>query len=132
MLRDQLLQKLTVKSEVFELESFKNLGLENANVRLKELTISETKEFNNKLKSKNQDEAFLYACSCSMVEPTFFTDEELKGLNNQALTIVNEVISLIPIIGKTEEEKKKYYEIINEVAESENKEQLTEEEIEKK
>lgn len=132
MNRQDLISRLTVKTETFELESLKSLGLEDAKATLKELTIAETKEFNNKLREKGQDEAFLYACRCSMVEPVFFTDEELKTFSNHVTVIMNEIITLIPLIGKTQEEKAKYKELMEKVAKSEDREELTEEELEKK
>lgn len=132
MNRQDLINRLTVKTETFELESIKSLGLEDAKATLKELTIAETKEFNNKLREKGQDEAFLYACRCSMVEPAFFTDDQLKTFSNYATVIINEVITLIPLIGKTQEEKAKYKELMEKVAKSEDREELTEEELEKK
>lgn len=132
MNRQDLINRLTVKTETFELKSIKSLGLEDAKATLKELTIAETKEFNNKLREKGQDEAFLYACRCSMVEPAFFTDDQLKTFSNYATVIINEVITLIPLIGKTQEEKAKYKELMEKVAKSEDREELTEEELEKK
>lgn len=132
MNRQDLINRLTVKTETFELESIKSLGLEDAKATLKELTIAETKEFNNKLREKGQDEAFLYACRCSMVEPAFFTDDQLKTFSNYATVIINEIITIIPLIGKTQEEKAKYKELMEKVAKSEDREELTEEELEKK
>lgn len=132
MNRQDLISRLTVKTETFELESLKSLGLEDAKATLKELTIAETKEFNNKLREKGQDEAFLYACRCSMIEPAFFTDEELKTFSNHVTVIMNEIITFIPLIGKTQEEKAKYKELMEKVAKSEDREELTEEELEKK
>lgn len=131
MLKQDLLNALTVKTEVFEFKSLKALGVANANITQRELTVSETEQF-NKMRENNAQKAFLYACRCSCVEPEFFTDEELKKLSNQATLVVNEMITNISLIGKTEEEKKKYYELLEKVANSEEKEEPTKEELEKK
>lgn len=131
--REQLLKVLTVKTEVFELESLKFLGLEDSEVTLKELTMSETKEYNKIKENKTLDEALLYACRCSMIEPPFFTDEELKVLNKEAQYIINDVSNKIPLIGKSEEEKEKYYKLLEELSKDEiKKEEPTKEVLEKK
>ncbi len=132
MKREDLLKALTVKTESFELESLKALGFQDAKVTLRELTISQTKEFNKLATTTNGDEAFIYACRQSMIEPEFFTEEELKTLNKEANTIINEVLRLMPLIGKSPEEKEKYNQLIEKITKEEEKQELSKEDLEKK
>lgn len=127
--RKDFLKILTVKTEEIEVES-----LGGAKVLIKELTIAETKEFNNIARdtTKKQNEAAYYACKCCMVEPAYFTDEELKTLNKEAEAVIMEIYSKIPLIGKTKEEKEKYYKMIEKIMSNETKEETKEESKETK
>lgn len=134
--KQELLKLSTVKSEEVELETLKELGAKDCKATIRQLTIEETNNYSKITNTKedgSQIKAIKYACQCSMVEPSFFTDEELEQLNTAGYAVMMEVHSLIPLIGKTKKEKEQYYkkleEEINKVVE---KEEESEEEVEKK
>lgn len=108
--------------------TFKPLSLGgDIEVTIRELTISETQEFMRKREEETQQEAINYAVSCSMIEPTFFTPEQLKELNSVGFSLINEIFSEIAVIGKTKKERTEYFEklekLIKEKAESTEKEE---------
>lgn len=125
--RNELLKQITVKQEVFEVPSWNN-----AEVTMRQLTIAETTKYIQMIKDKKPiEDAIKYACQCSMIEPKFFTDEELKNLNQEGIMGINEIFANIPTIGKSKEEKEKILNQLNDTSKTPVKE-LTKEEEEKK
>lgn len=104
-------------------------------IKIRELTIAESEEFRNIFndKTKTQRDAMFYAVKCAMVEPVFFSDEELEKLNITGLNLIQEIYGEIPLIGKTKKERDDYFKKIKETIEknsSESKDEI--EEAEKK
>lgn len=125
--RNELLKQITVKQEVFEVPSWNN-----AEVTMRQLTIAETTKYIQMIKDKKPiEDAIKYACQCSMIEPEFFSDEELKNLNQEGIMGINEIFANIPTIGKTKEEKEKILNQLSDTPKTPVKE-LTKEEEEKK
>ena len=59
------------------------------------------------------------------------TENTNSKFPKEADVVISEIYSLIPLIGKTEEEKKKYYELIEKLN-KEEKEEASKEDLEKK
>ena len=77
--REEFLKLASVKTSTFKVPS-----LNNYEILMKELTIAESNEFREIMSDENKKpiDAIMFACRCSCVEPTFFTDEELKKLRS--------------------------------------------------
>lgn len=86
--------------------------------------------------SSAQDDVVFYAVKCAMVEPTFFTDDELKKLNTTGRNLIYEIYGELPLIGKTKKEREEYLQRLEDLAkkieENKEKESLSEDEKEKK
>lgn len=104
--------------------------IDGLTVTLKELTIKEHIEFQKKLEKCKDDktEALYYALKCAMVEPLFFTDEELKVLSSVGEAFIYEAFGELPLIGKSEEEREVYQNQVKEYTEELEKETKTEDE----
>ncbi|WP_419767241.1 hypothetical protein [Arcobacter sp.] len=100
--------------------------------KIRQLLISEVEIVEKLMREKKQKEAVHYAVECSMVEPTFFTDEELKKLNSVGQALIFEIYSEIPMIGKSKKEKEDYKKQLEIQIKETAKKQLSEEDIEKK
>lgn len=100
-------------------------------ITIRELTVFENAEHRKLLDDKNvKDEvAINYAVKCSMVDPIFFSDEELKQLSQQGQFLINEIYMEIPLIGKTKEEREAYFKAIQEHAQNNDE---SEEDLRKK
>lgn len=82
---------------------------------------------------KTQKDFIFYSVKCAMVNPTFFTDEELKNINSTGLNLIEEIYQELPTIGMSEKERANYFKRIKEIAEEiVSKEKISEEEIKKK
>ena len=123
---EEVTKRACIKQEVFKVLSW------DGEVIVRQLTIEENEQAQklNKNGATEQD-MFYFLAKCTMVEPTFFTDEALKNLNIKGRNGLMEIVANIPLIGMTDLEKEKYYEKINNPLET-PKENLTEEQIEKK
>ncbi len=109
--------------------TFKPLALGgDIEITIRELTISETQEFMRKREEGTQQDAINYAVSCSMVEPTFFTEEQLKDLNAVGFSLIQEIFSEIAVIGKTKKERAEHFakleKIIKEKQDSSQEEEV--------
>lgn len=87
-------------------------------ISIRELNINEVSEFRKIIsdESATQNDAMFYAVKCAMVEPEFFSDEQLKELNATGLALIQEVFNEIPLIGKTKKEREKYFKTIEDLA----------------
>ena len=108
----------------------KTLGGETE-IKIRELTISENQEFRKILRdeSKLENDAMFYAVKCAMVEPKFFSDEEVEKLNVVGFNLIREVFEEIPLIGKTKKEREEYIKTIEKIIKQsqENQEEISEE-----
>lgn len=131
MNRSEFLKALTVKQDTIKLET---LDIE---VTVRELTLNESakvEEVRKKVISgelTNQD-LFIETCRYAMVEPEFFSDEELKGLSKSGITILAEIFMRLPEIGMTEEQKVIYKEKLAQSLNETASKVLSKEEEEKK
>lgn len=127
--RLELLKRISLKQEVFEVPSWGN-----AEAKVRELSISETKEYYQMVKDKKPIEDIIkYACKCTMIEPTMFTDEELETMSQDGISGLNEIFANIQVIGKTKEQKEEFFKNVNDTSKaSKETETLTKEEEEKK
>ncbi len=107
---------------------------EKVELTIRQLTIAETQEFKEILKDENktQKDAVYYAVKCAMVEPPFFSDEELKKLNVVGENLIFEVYGELPLIGKNKKERETYQKQIQELVQEASPEAVSEEEEEKK
>ena len=119
--REELLKLTTVKTSVFKVPSLKG-----AEIKLRELTIAEVKEFGRIATEIDMQQAILHACKCSFVEPSFFTDEEMELLGNIGNNVIMEVFNEIPLIGKNKEEREEHLKKINETLKTETAEEKKE------
>lgn len=128
--KEDLLKKCLTQTS-----TFKSLVVD-AEVTIRQLTIAETERYNEiRLDfDKKQSDSMNYAVSCSMVEPTFFTDEELASLGKTGSAFIYEVFSQMPYIGMTEKEKKEYDKRLKELLKDDVKKDSedSEEDVEKK
>ena len=121
-----LLASCFIKEEKFKPKALGG----NTEITIRELSIDETEKYLNILQEENQKDAIRYAVKCSMVEPKFFSDEELKKINATGQALIIEVFNEIPLIGKTKKEREDYFQKIKTITEN----QITEsaEEVEEK
>ncbi|WP_152017959.1 hypothetical protein [Aliarcobacter butzleri] len=99
---------------------------------IRELTIAETQEFVKKNQEDSED-AILYAVKCSMVEPSFFTEDELKKINATGYALIREIFAELPVIGKTKEEREEHFSRVRKIIEEQQQtDSKTEENEEKK
>jgi len=61
-------------------------------------------------------EMIKFACKKVMVEPAFFSDDEVEALNGIGENIMNEIFFYIPTIGLTQKEKEDYREKVLKLA----------------
>lgn len=119
--RRDLLKLLTVKTETVKLDCLKGTNFEDMEFQLKEMTITQNKEYNEIMRSESKkdrfDKCMMYACKAVMIEPSFFTDDELENMNGVGKAIMDEIFLKIPTIGMTAKEKKYYHAKIEELAE---------------
>lgn len=132
MLNKNLFSQCFIKKGTFKPVS---LGGEEE-ISIRELNINEVSEFRNILQdeSKTHNDAMYYAVKCAMVEPQFFSEEELESLNATGLSFIQEVFNEIPLIGKTKKEREKYFKTIEELSKKsqDDEEKEESEDIEKK
>lgn len=125
--KEDLFKLIHLKEEVFKVPSWNDME-----VITRELTISESQTYYQMIKDdKPIEEVIKYALSCSMVEPTMFTDEEISKMNANGINGLNEIFTNIPVIGKTKEQKEEFFKKQNEALKT-SKEELTKEQSEKK
>ena len=106
--------------------TFKSEVLNGTKLKIKQLTVKEQFEYEkiNRENPTDYNVAVKYAVKCSMVEPSFFTDDELEKINKVGFDLINEVFGEIPLIGKSLKERKEYFEMLDEYfknVETENK-----------
>jgi len=134
MTKENLLKLATVRTEVVKLECLKNTNMKDMEFQLIEMTIAQNKEYNEILKTgadASFDKCRDYACNAVMVEPSFFTEEELKTTNGFGKAIIDEIFMKIPTIGMSAKEKKEYTKKVEEFAKKQVPEQTKEEKEEK-
>lgn len=129
---NKLLKDCFVKQEKFKPKS---LGGETE-ITIRELTIAEAQEYQEMISGDEhtQQDAIFYAVKCSMVEPVFFTDEELEQLNATGRNLIYEIHGELPLIGKSTKEREAYFKRLEEYAKklAEKSESETEEDEEEK
>lgn len=106
-------------------------------ITIRELTIAEASEYQGIMRDekKTQEDAVFFAVKCAMVEPTFFSDDELKNLNVTGKNLIYEIHGELPLIGKSTKEREEYFAKIAEYAKKlneENRESIDDEEEEAK
>lgn len=123
---EEVTKRACIKQEVFKVLSW------DGEVIVRQLTIEENEQA-QKLKKNGatQQDLVYFLAKCSMVEPKFFSDEQLKELSIDGKNGIMEIVANIPLIGMTDLEKEKYYEKINNPLET-PKDELTKEQEEKK
>jgi len=118
--RKDLLKLLTVKTEIVKLECLKNTNFKDMEFQLREMTIAQNKEYREILSDESDDDRFdksmKYSCSAVMVEPEFFTDDELESLGKEGEALMNEIFFKIPTIGMSAKEKKHFKKKMEESA----------------
>ncbi|WP_418186732.1 hypothetical protein [Aliarcobacter lanthieri] len=122
-----LIKLATVSTENIKLECLKGTKLENKEFKIRQLTIDESEEYLKILNNNpNNKKAIYFALKHSMIEPTFFKEEDLKNLNATGKMIIDEVFNYIPLIGLSEDEKEEYYKKMTEAVKEvlENQEDL--------
>jgi len=131
MNRNEFLKALTVKQDTIKLET-----LQDTEVTIRELTLNESEKVEEVRKKViagelNNQHLLIETCRYAMVEPEFFSDEELQNLSRTGISVLTEIYLRLHEIGMSEEQKKIYKERL---AENLNKEveKLSEEEVEKK
>jgi len=129
MTKKDLLSLSTVRTESVKLDCLKNTNFKDKEFLLKEMNITENKEYNEILKSEDGfEKCVVYACKSVMVEPSFFTPKEFETIGGIGKAIMNEIFTKIPTIGMTAKEKKHYHAKIVELAKKQVKEdEVTEE-----
>ncbi len=133
--KEELKKVAFLKTEVFKVPSW-----DNSEILMRELSIEEGVLYTTMIsEGKPVEDAVKYALNCVMLEPTMFTDEELKQCSASGLKGFEEIFANIQVVGKTQEQKEKHFkkqqeEFIKKQAETLKtpKENLTEEQIEKK
>jgi len=125
--RKELLSACTTKTSTFK------SALCKGEVKIRQLTMNETDEFNSILgdSEKNQFDAVCFAVKCSMIEPLFFTDDEMKTITKTGKDFIYETYSEIAYIGMTVAQRKKWDAKLKELLKV-DKEISTDEEEEKK
>lgn len=130
--REELLNKCLTETSIFK------SSVLGGDIKIRQLTISESEQMVRiqQDQDKTMSDVFKYCVKCSMVEPTFFTDEELEKLGRNGKLLIEEIFNAIPYIGMSEKEKKEYDEKIAEFLkankESKKTQKEEEEETEKK
>lgn len=123
---EEATKRACIKQEVFKVLSW------DGEVIVRQLTIEENEQAQKLKKSEvTQQDLIYFLAKCSMVEPKFFSDEQLKELSIDGKNGIMEIVANIPLIGMTDFEKEKYYEKMNNTLET-PKDELTQEQQEKK
>lgn len=120
-----LLKAVLTKTEIFK----SSLG----EIKLRQLSMSESEEIVKIQKddTKTLHDVMIHTLKCSMVEPEFFTEEEIKQMGQKGYEFMFEVFNEVPLIGMSKKEREEHKKKIEEYLKKEHKE-LSEEEIEKK
>lgn len=138
MKNTDLLSLLTVRTEKVKLECLKNTDFKDMEFTLREMNIAQNKKHREILSNLDDTDRFnksmINACMSVMVEPAFFTEEELDRMNGIGEAVINEIFMKIPTIGMSAKEKKEYQKRIEEFAKKATilEESQDEEEVEKK
>lgn len=130
--RDEFLKAITVKKEKITLETF-----DNKEITIRAMTINEAEEIDairkKVIKGESTDkELIIETCRKVMIEPTFFTDEELKNISQTGFTILTEIYMKVPTIGMSDEQKEEYKKNLIEQMQGKIKNILSKVELEKK
>ena len=114
--RKDLLSQCVTKTSTFK----SSLG----EIKLRQLTISESEEIAiiQNDTSKTMKDTMVHTLRCAMVEPTFFTDEELETLGTNGANFMREVFIEVPLIGMSKKEREDYNEKVKKFLEENNKE----------
>ena len=122
--KEDLLKLATVRTESVKLECLKGTSLEDMDFLLKEMTISQNNKYLEFVQSEDSAGAIKFACSSVMINPTYFTDEEIYNLNGLGNQITNEIFNKIPTIGMSNAEKEEFLEKIKKYLENQNEEKI--------
>ena len=130
--RDEFLKASTVKQEKITLETF-----DNKQITIRAMTINEADEIDEirkkVIKGEATDKDLIFeTCKKVMVNPVFFTDEELKNISQKGFTILTEIYMKVPTIGMTDEQKEEYKKNLIEQMQGKIKSILSKAELEKK
>jgi hypothetical protein len=115
--------------------TFKPVSLDSTiEVTIRELKISENEEFRKILTddTKTQKDAMFYAVKCSMIEPKFFSDEDLENLSMTGFNLITEIYNEIPLIGKSKKERAQYFTAIEKLIAKQQETKTTLDDEEKK
>ena len=135
--RKDLLEILTVRTETIKLDCLQNTNLKDMDFLLKEMNLAQSKKYQEILNDKEDkdrfDKCMKYACREVMIEPSFFTDEEIQNMNGLGKVMMDEIFTKIPTIGMSENEKKTYFSKVQELSKKQSeKKDEAKEDIEKK
>lgn len=85
-------------------------------IKLRQLTIAESEEVLKiqQNSEKTMKDVIFHTLKCAMVEPEFFTEEELNMLGKKGQEFIYEVFNEVPMIGMTDEEKEDYSKKVEE------------------
>ena len=130
--RDEFLKAITVKKEKITLKTF-----DNKEITIRAMTINEAEEIDAIRKKVIKGEAtdkelIIETCRKVMIEPTFFTDEELNNISQTGFTILTEIYMKVPTIGMSDEQKEEYKKNLIEQMQGKIKNILSKVELEKK
>ncbi len=98
-------------------ETFKPKCLDGAEIKMRELNLAQNLHFRELLSQKQDKKAMYFALECAMIEPKFFSEDELKNINATGEALIYELYMYLPILGKSQNEKDTYYENIKKEAE---------------
>lgn len=123
---EEATKRACIKQEVFKVLSW------DGEVIVRQLTIEENEQAQKLNKSgASQEDLVYYIAKCSMVEPEFFSEEQLKNLSIDGKNGIMEIVANVPLIGMTDLQKEEYYKKINNTLETPQKELTKEEEAKK-
>lgn len=123
---EDLLRLRNLKQEVLEIPEW------NGEVVVRELSISEAATYRQMIEeNKPLADVIKYACSCTMIEPSMSSDEDLTNVSDSYAQGLNRIFINIPLIGKTKEQREELLKKQSEISKTPN-EELTKEQEEKK
>lgn len=111
-MRNELLKNCFVLSG-----SFISKVIPDLKVTIKQPTVKEHSDYEKMMAESptNPTDAIYFAVQNAMVEPAFFTADELLKLSKTGQNFLFEVFGEIPIIGKTQKEREEYQKKMTEI-----------------
>jgi len=124
--KQDLLKACTLQTTTFK----SSLG----EIKIRQLSITESKDLSKIQNDPTKDvfDVMVFTLSKAMVEPQFFTNEELEKLGKKGQDFMYEVFEQVPLIGMTENEIAEYKKRVEEYVKSaQNSTEKEEENIKK-